>query len=366
MTTSQDTERYFSSTYAEARERFLSAARRHTDRIDSYPVDATGAQGEALSTDVAMIAPPNARRLLILTSATHGAEGHCGSGCQVALLDDAPMLARAAEAGVALLLIHAVNPYGFSWGSRTNEDNIDLNRNAQAFGAQPLPVNADYGDVHDWLVPSEWPPTPQNERAIAEYIERHGVQRFRNAVSSGQYTHASGLFYGGQAQSRSLQTVSHVLRTQAASFADIGWIDYHTGLGPQGHGEKIFAGQRNEQEVDRARQWWGADIAVPFAGTSASVDVTGQLASTIYTCCPESRPTLMAMEYGTQPFEAVVGALRGEAWLRAHPDAPTDVATALRRRVRDAFYCDHDVWKGMVLGQSRVAVLQALCGLSTT
>lgn len=366
MTASQDIEQYFSSTYALARERFLDAARRHTDEIDAYPIEARGAQGEALFTDVAMIAPPNARRLLILTSATHGAEGHCGSGCQLALLNDAPMLARATEAGVALLLVHAVNPFGFSWSSRTNEDNIDLNRNAQAFGAAPLPVNADYAEVHDWLVPAEWPPTEQNERAIAEYIAQQGMPRFRNAVSSGQYTHAGGLFYGGQAQSRSLQTLCHVLRTQAARYGDIGWIDYHTGLGPQGHGEKIFAGRRNEEEVERARRWWGADIAVPFAGTSASVDVTGQLASTIYTCCPDARATLMAMEYGTQPFEVVVDALRGEAWLRAHPDAPADVAAALRQRVREAFYCDHDAWKGMVLGQSRVAVLQAICGLAAT
>ena len=47
---------------------------------------------EALSTDVALIGDAKAERLLIMTSATHGAEGFCGSGCQLALLDDAPML----------------------------------------------------------------------------------------------------------------------------------------------------------------------------------------------------------------------------------------------------------------------------------
>ena len=48
-----------------------------------------------------------------MTSATHGAEGFCSSGCQLALLDDAPMLARARDSGVALLLVHAVNPMAF-------------------------------------------------------------------------------------------------------------------------------------------------------------------------------------------------------------------------------------------------------------
>ena len=67
----------------------------------SYPIEARGARDEALSTDVALIGDAKAERLLIMTSATHGAEGFCGSGCQLALLDDAPMLARARDSGVA-------------------------------------------------------------------------------------------------------------------------------------------------------------------------------------------------------------------------------------------------------------------------
>ena len=100
----------FSDSYAQARERFLAAAKAVAARMASYPIEARGARDEALSTDVALIGDAKAERLLIMTSATHGAEGFCGSGCQLALLDDAPMLARARDSGVALLLVHAVNP----------------------------------------------------------------------------------------------------------------------------------------------------------------------------------------------------------------------------------------------------------------
>ncbi|WP_322044944.1 M14 family metallopeptidase [Paraburkholderia sp. J67] len=355
-------DRYFSLNYAQARERFLAAARARPARVASFPIDAIGSLGEALATDIAIIEARNAQRLLIVTSATHGVEGFCGSACQLALLDDEELLARAAESGIALLLIHAINPYGFSWLSRTNENNIDLNRNAQSF-ADPLPDNPDYPDLHPLLVPPEWPPTRENQQAIAAYIEQHGRTRYRDAVSRGQYTHADGIFFGGKGRSQSLRTLDQVLRTHASGFADIGWIDVHTGLGPCGHGEKIFAGRRDSGEVARAQQWWGQDIAVPFAGTSTSADITGHLASTIYTACPDARHTLMALEFGTVPFESMVDTLRGEAWLRAHPDAPAAFARQIRQTIRDAFYCDHDVWKGMVLGQSRVAMLQALCGL---
>lgn len=353
----------FSTGYGQARERFLVAARARGAALEAFAVDGVGAEGEALSTDVALIAPPAARSVLILTSATHGVEGFCGSACQLALLADDNLLARAARDGVALLLVHAVNPYGFSWTSRTNENNIDLNRNVQRFDGA-LPTNPDYAELHPLLVPATWPPDEANRRAVADYIAEHGAAGYRDAVSKGQYTHPDGLFFGGAAPSASWRTLEHVLRTQAGRFADIGWIDIHTGLGPCGHGEKIFAGRRDAAEVDRARRWWGADIAVPFAGTSTSADITGHLASTIYTACPDARRTLMALEFGTVPFAQMVDALRGEAWLRRHPDAPSALAEGIRRTMRDAFYSDTPAWQGMVLGQSRVAILQALYGLA--
>lgn len=353
---------FFSANYAQARQRFLAAAHSRSDGVESFLIEASGSSGEALSTDVAWVRPDGARALLVLTSATHGIEGFCGSACQLALLADDDLLARAAQAGVALLLIHAVNPYGFSWLSRTNEDNVDLNRNAQSFDA-PLPIDADYARLHPLLVPAVWPPTPENREAIAAYVSQHGHGRFRAAVSRGQYAFPEGLFFGGAARSASLGTLSRVLRKHGGMFEEIGWIDFHTGLGPWGHGEKIFAGRRDPQEVERAVRWWGLDVAVPFAGTSASADITGQVASLIYAACPDARTTSMALEFGTVPFDAMVDALRGEAWLRRHPDAPPAAAARIRESMRGAFFSDDPAWQGMVLGQSRVATLQALRGL---
>ena len=111
---------YFPRSYAESRERFLSDAARLGADVRSWPIEAVGSEGEALATDTALIGAPDAQRLLIMTSATHGVEGFCGAGCQFALMDDAPMLKRARQAGVAVLLVHAVNPYGFSWIARTD------------------------------------------------------------------------------------------------------------------------------------------------------------------------------------------------------------------------------------------------------
>lgn len=354
----------FSSSYAQARQRFLAAAQAAGASVESFPLDAAGIDGETLAIDAALIKPAHARGILVLTSATHGAEGFCGSGCQLALLTDEALLARAAHTGVALLLIHALNPYGFSWLSRTNEDNIDLNRNAQPFDGTPLPANPSYAELHSLLVPPTWPPTDQNRQAIADFIAQHGLVHYRDAASRGQYTHADGIFYGGVAPSRSIRVLEHLLRTHVAEFGAVGWIDYHTGLGPTGHGEKIYTGGRDDAAVARAQRWWGHDVTVPFAGTASSADITGLIGGLLRTICPDARKTAVALEYGTVPFEPMVDALRGDVWLRNHPDAAPTLAARIRQTMRDTFHSDHPLWHGLLLGQSRMAIHQAINGLA--
>jgi len=354
---------YFSRSYAQARERFVLAARPLADSFHSYGIDHAGSEGEALATDVAYIGDPDADRVLIMTSAVLGVEGFCGSGCQLALLDDSVMLSRAREAGVALLLVHAVNPYGYSWIARTDECNIDLNRNGLPFDGRPLPMNPDYARIHDLLLPEEWPPTPSNQQLIAQYIAEHGQSVFAQAVSRGQYTHADGLFYGGDRPAASLLNLRRILHEHARTRTHIGWIDVHTGWGPRGHGEKLYAGRRDDAEVSRARQWWGSDITVPYQGNSVSVDISGQLADLIYQACPLSLPTSMALVFGAVRFDAMVHALCGRNWLQAHPEASQELRRIILQTTLDAFYCNEANWHGMVLGQTRVAVLQALRGL---
>ena len=59
----------------------------------------------------------------------------------------------------------------------------------------------------------------------------------------------------------------------------------------------------------------------------------------------------------------VLLALRADAWLHAHGDPLSTEAAAIKARVRDAFYGDADDWKGMVAGQSLLAVRQAIAAL---
>ncbi|MPT40768.1 MAG: DUF2817 domain-containing protein [Achromobacter sp.] len=352
----------FSQSYAEARGKFLAACAAAGLAVESHDHPLPGRDGEPLALDVARDGPEDASRLLIISSGCHGVEGFCGSAVQTAMLRDPHWRARVHESGCAVLYLHAVNPYGFSWWRRWTHENVDLNRNFLDFSA-PLPENPAYARLDPLLVPRRWPSRLSRARLLLQVL-RHGRRHLQQAVSCGQSSHPHGLFYVGAEPTWSNGKVRQVLRQQGRRCRELGWIDVHTGLGPRGHGEKkIYAGRRDEAEVARARNWWGSDIAVPYQGSSASVDITGHLAGLIYEACPDSEPTLMALEFGTLPWEDVVLALRGRNWLRAHPEAGPAQRREILQATLDAFYCGQEDWQGMVLGQSRVAVLQALCGL---
>ena len=354
---------HFAASYAEARAGFLAAAKRHGLQVETALNPLEGAQGEDLATDTVLLGAADAESLLVVTSGTHGVEGFCGSGCQRALLDDDDMAKRLEAAGVAVLLVHAVNPYGFSHLRRVNEDNVDMNRNFREF-ADTTELNPAYAQVHDLLLPAEWPPTEANRAAIFAAIGKMGMPAFQSAVSAGQRSHKEGLFYCGNAATWSNKTIRSLLKKHGAGRNRIGWIDIHTGLGPHGHGEKIFAGANDAAELARAKAWWGADVMSYYEGKSASAEVQGSMVMSIYAECPQAEVTGMGLEFGTVPFEDVLSALRGDHWLAIHPDAAPARADAIRSAIRDAFYIDAGEWKAMVLGQSRTAVLQSVLGLA--
>ncbi|MFO1314836.1 MAG: M14 family metallopeptidase [Burkholderiales bacterium] len=355
---------HFAATYAEARDRFHAAARSRGLAVERHVhPGAHGADGEALSCDVAVLGPADARGVLLLTSATHGVEGFCGSGCQVGMLRDDALLADVAAAGVRVVLLHALNPYGFSHLRRTNEDNVDLNRNFRSFEPRPLPNRA-YAEVHGFIVPSTWPPSAADNARMATYVQAHGERALQAAVSGGQCEFPDGLFHAGVQPAWSNRVLRSVLRAHARGAATLGWIDFHTGLGPRGHGEKIYAGRAAATDVARAKAWWGADVTSFHDGSSTSAPLTGVNYNAAYDECPEAAYAGIALEYGTLPFADVLAALRADQWLANHPDAPAAQRREIKRAIRDAFYQDADDWKTTVYAQAKAAVRAALAGIA--
>jgi len=358
----------FSGSYASARAKFLEAAGAAGMALRSYEHPLKGREGEMLAMDVALDGSPDAERLFVVSSACHGVEGYCGSGVQVYAARDAEWRAKARAGGVAVLYIHALNPHGFSHARRTTQENVDLNRNFHDF-SQSLPVNEAYREVHDLLLPAQWPPTEENHAAIAAYIDTHGVTRYQAAVSQGQHEYADGMFFGGTAPTWSNQTLREVLRTFGQRARHIAWMDLHTGLGPSGVGERIFAGDDDARALARARAWWDGGGATPvtsfYDGSSTSAKLTGLMASAVYAECPQAEHTAMAMEYGTLPILDIIAALRADHWLHKHPETPPEIHGVIKRQMMNAFYVDTDEWRTQIIAQARQAMFQTVDGLGS-
>lgn len=356
----------FAPDYAAARARFLQAAREAGAVVSSQPLPLPGLQGEDLALDLARLGRADADCWLVVSSGCHGVEGFCGSGIQVAALRAGTLQRQAEAAGVSVLMLHALNPHGFSHLRRVTQENVDLNRNFADFAA-PLPDNAGYRALHGLLLPPTWPPTDDNRQAVADYIEQHGMRAFQAAVSQGQHSHPDGLFFGGLAPTWSRRTLEEVLPVQMPRARTIAWVDLHTGLGPSGVGERIYCGPPGTAGLELARAWWGQGGAVPVTstddGSSVSAPLTGLMTPALARLWPDATLTGVALEYGTRPLTEVMQALRADHWLHRHPEAPAAQRQAIGRQMRDAFYVDTDDWRRQVVAQGLLVFAQAVEGL---
>jgi predicted deacylase len=357
----------FSQTYAEARQQFLVAAQSAGFIVHSHLHPKKGRDGEQLATDVVRIGAADASKLTILSSGCHGVEGFCGSGVQVALLRDAEKLQAISDSGTAVLIVHALNPHGFSHWRRVTEDNVDLNRNFHPF-EQALPVNDGYAELHPVLLPEVWPPIDHDAAAQA-YIAKHSQQTLQAVATRGQHSHPDGVFFGGTKPTWSNNTIRKIVRQHTHGLSHLAWVDVHTGLGPSGHGERILATRNEASAIELATRFWNPEGKTPitsfYDGSSSSAYLTGLLFAAAYDEAPKALYTGIALEFGTQPMMAVMQALRADHWLAKHPEAPAEQAAAIKQQIRDAFYVNTPAWKKQIVAQGLSCVMQAVQGLSS-
>src|SRR5262249_2635439 len=130
-------------------------------RQETFPIHVPGFAEDDLTIDSARAGPDDAAKLLILSSGLHGPEAFFGSASQLAWIDSLPP-GWEPPPGTAVLLLHALNPFGFARIRRANEGNVDLNRNfidADEFTRLKAETGKRYGPLDPYLNPP-YPPGP--------------------------------------------------------------------------------------------------------------------------------------------------------------------------------------------------------------
>lgn len=356
----------FPENYAQAHARFIEQVSHHplTQDVRELLHDVTGPAGEALLTSAAWLGNPEAERVLVLQSGTHGVEGFAGAAIQL------DTLLHFEQSGlpdnVALCCIHALNPYGFAWLRRVDQQGIDLNRNFIDFD-QPLPHNEGYRELADALLPASDHDREAGDRQLADYRRQHGDSAYERAVSSGQYEFADGLFYGGQAPSQSRIYLEKILAEyRLAERQRVAVIDIHSGLGPFGYGEVICDHPPASRGVQLARQWYGESVTEPALGSSTSVPKLG-LIDYLWQAQLDERVCFVTLEFGTYSISEMFDALRSDHRLHRGPvDWQSEETRKVKQQLRRIFYPATADWQEMVLMRGRQLTRQALNGLSAT
>ncbi len=355
-------EDHFPENYRDARHAFVAASEAAglgaTSRV--HPL-VTGPDGKTLFLDTSTIGPRDAASALLLIAGTHGVEGYFGSGVETGLIREG--LAARAPKGVKIVLLHALNPYGFAWNRRVNEDNADVNRNFVDH-ADP-PDNPVYAALAEWIAPKDI--SPATIRAanakLRGYAEAHGDFALQEAITRGQYEYPDGVYYGGPHESWSAKMLKDVLIEDLPHAKKLIVIDFHTGLGAEGAGEMITEDLPGSAAYKRQKTIWGDRVKSSEGGESVSAPLVGTIDKAFAHWLPDVELTFAALEVGTRPTRDVFNALRKDNWLHCfagkdHPDA-----AAIRREIRDAFYVDTPAWKRAVWGHANEVVQQALAAL---
>ncbi len=344
----------FALDYATLRQRFLAAARAAGAALSEHVHPLHGPDGKPIATDVALIGKPDAAKLMVLISGTHGVEGPYGSACQTAWLAQKDDWALPDD--TAVLMIHLINPWGTAWQRRVNEDNVDLNRNFIDWKGRK-PQNKAYAELHPALAGAAWdgPERIKADELLAELVKTKGQTDVSLIIEAGQYDFVDGLFYGGDRPVWSNRVLTTVLAEFGTTAAQIIVFDMHTGAGPYGYPALLSV-----SPVNHAGLAWGTEIFGPamvpvITGESATTTTgiaataTGYVSAFVHAAMRQARVLPLVMECGTLNATEMQRRVVADNWLHLYGKLETERGQKIKTELMHGFIPQDESWQQICL-----------------
>lgn len=346
--------------YAKARAQFAGICSDLGWSVQRIVHPERGPEDEPLSCDTCWVGPRDAPAVLILISGTHGVEGLAGSACQISWLRQRPQLPR----GVAVLVVHMLNPHGCAWSRRQTEDNVDLNRNFLDFDAA-LPENPLYARIHPYLL------CPELQGPLRDVVSHEldkvrvmvGSSAYTDALTRGQYTFPDGVGFGGRRATWSRSILEGLLRDQLAHARQVAAIDIHTGLGRFGCGMLIVGDQG---PAARRAEAWLEETVVAVRGPDAGLpyQVHGDLLGGLQTILPSVTLTSVALEFGTHDLEQMLCLFIADCWLHNFGDPHAASGRQVRDAMQDFFFPRDPFWLSATTRRAHAVIWRIVHGLA--
>jgi len=354
----------FSSTYAEARQKFLALASKRGAKVVSvvHPT-ARGAQDEDLAIDVATFGDPDADKTLFLVSGTHGQEGFLGSALQIEFLRDLEI-----PKGVNVVALHGLNPWGFSHLSRTDDTNIDVNRNFTDYGV-PFPQDELYPILFRALCPDDWTEETIEWSGVRDQLARdYGVKRMVTAIGGGQIIEPSAMNYVGKGPSWSRTVVEKLLPNVLGKAKKVAFIEWHTGLGKYGGLSHICMMKPGSPGYERVFEWLGEEARSSWSKSmdftdGVTPDYRGWFSAWLPSTAPQTEWAGLVVEVGTYDVISVVDALRMDRWLKFGRGRSSTPREEIRKTMMERLYPQAPEWRAAALENGLDAQRRAFQGL---
>ncbi|MEN3145594.1 DUF2817 domain-containing protein [Ochrobactrum sp. WV_118_8] len=330
---------------------FIAAAQKAGASLEQIIHPLHGPTGEQLSTDVALIGRRDARRMLVILSGTHGAEAAFGSACQSRWVGSTDLAGLPED--LAILLIHAINPWGAAWMRRVTENNVDLNRNFIDWSKEP-PRNENYRRVHEVAAFTAWD-GQEREQARQAYArlqqELGGPQAMVAVVEAGQYEFSDGLYYGGSQAEWSNLTLHRIMQDHVSEAENVVLFDLHTGAGPYGYPALLSIAESEHGGLDWGRTIYGPAMSVVLTGTNATTDTgiaataTGYVSAAVRKMLPRAKLLPLVVECGTLAPGVMAEAVSADNWLHLHGDPASPLGLDIKQRLRTGFIPEDRAWE---------------------
>ncbi|MFO0810358.1 MAG: DUF2817 domain-containing protein [Gemmataceae bacterium] len=346
---------YFSPDYVTARDRFRRLAAERGAAGDVLPIC-----GDDLTADAATFGDVGAAKVIVASSGLHGAEGFFGSAVQLAWLDALSPGWRP-PAGVAVVLLHALNPFGFAHVRRGNEDGVDLHRNFLRPGEEYRGCPVLYADLDPLLNP---PRPPRFDFFCPRmYLARfrHGSRALRGAIAAGQYEYPKGLFFGGHSPSATMRAFEAYLPRWLDPAERVLHLDFHTGLGTYASHRILSSQPTASASAERLRSLYGSAVETLDTGATA-YSCRGSIDEWVEHRWAGRTVDSVCAEFGTYGPLAVLAAARAENQAHHWSNDPM-VKARTKQRMAEAFAPADPVWRQAVVRQGVDLIRRACDGV---
>ena len=298
-------------------------------------------------------------KLLIMTSGLHGIEGFAGSAIQHMFMQQIFQDSILDETG--LFFIHGLNPYGFKYGRKVTEYNVDLNRNClEEFPAKI--TNEGFAELKSFLIPAKEVNihSVNNKmfplKVIMQSLTK-GVSKIRESTLMGQYEFSNGFYYGGGGLEPQIKQLKKLFENILPKYKIVLNIDLHTGYGKRGE-MHVFLNPVDDEEVKSSIEYLFSHETIDWGDSKGFYTINGDYLNWSNGLFKDSLCIPILLEFGTFNSQHIIGSAKSlqiminenQGYHNGYKDSLSKVEVA--KEFKELYYPASNHWRTKVMDRA--------------